>query len=366
MMAVYRKKYRDKKTGKVRLAGRFTAEFWHHGQLFRRGGFIDRESATHWQTAEQNKLIRGETGYVKPMLTADVRPLISEFADTLRSKGRDEEYAYIAERRLNTLADECGWLTLGNITLRGIELWQKTPRKFHGKTVGPRAKNQHVQVATQFCNWLVKPKGVMQSNPLLDVELQAAKLNSGYRRAGTIEEFDSLLASCASERCLYYTFRLYCPLRGRTIAQLTWRMMRLEDERPWIALPAAMNKSRADERSPLPQFLAQQMRRARGKAKADDLVFPDAPTLDDFRADLIAAGIAFDDGKGSRRLDYHAFRKTLVRWCKRAGVPMDDASQLLHHRDSRTTRKHYDEDAIDPELSGAVERLPIVGKLRLA
>jgi integrase len=359
-MSIYRRRDHGKRS-------RFyTAEFTYRGQTHRQGGFVDKESARHWIDELSKRLRRGSVGYVKPMLNTILAPLIPEFVEYLRAKGVDDEYAYIAERRLTALAGECPWQKVGDITEQSVENWQRQVRIFHGKPVGNKTKNQFVQIAREFCDWLVKPKGLLPANPLDRVDLLKETPNPEYRRAGTLEEFDKLLATCASERRLYYIFRLYCPLRAKTIGQLTWRMMRLDDERPWIALPAAVNKSRADERSPLPMFLAQQLRRAKGKAKADTLVFPDPPSLDDFKADLLGAGVQFDDGKGKRRLDYHAFRKTLVRLCKRAGVPLDDASQLLHHKDRRTTQKHYDDDAVAPELSEAIERLPLIGKMRLA
>jgi integrase len=359
-MSIYRRKIHGKPVG------RYVAEFHYRGQLYRQTGLPDRETAKHWINSEQLKLRRGEVGYVKPMLASRVAPLITEYAQSLVTAKRDEHYAYISEKRLTRLAEECGWMTLGHVTTASLERWRDEGPKYRGKRIGPKTINQIIQTAAEFGKWLRKPKHLLPVNPLADVALLREPGNPEYRRAATQEEFDTLLATCPKPRRLYYLFRLYVPVRTRAVRLTTWRMMHLDDEQPWILFPAAVNKSRKDERSPIPHFLAAQLRTAKkeAKAKADDPVFAECPTIDDLRADLATAGVAFDDGKGSRRLDFHAFRKTLVRWLKRAGVGMDDASLILHHKDIRTTRKHYDDDAVDPDLTAAVAKLPVVGKLK--
>jgi integrase len=114
--------------------------------------------------------------------------------------------------------------------------------------------------------------------------------------------------------------------------------------------------------------IAQELRaeRKRTRAKTDAPIFPSPPTLDDFRADLAAAGVAFEVAKGRGRLDFHALRRTLIKIAKRAGLSLDQASLLLGHRDLRTTRKYYDEDTVNPDLGDSVERLPSLGKVRRA
>jgi integrase len=361
--------YRRKVNGKP--IGRYVAEFYFRGQLHRRTGLPDRETAKHWINSEQLKLGRGEVGYVKPMLKAQVVPLVGKFTDHLRAKGRDEHYAYIAEKRLKRMVEGCGWVTLEHVTAASVEAWRDGGPKFRGKLIGAKTINQYIDTAFEFGRWLSrKPQSLLALNPLADLDRLPEIPNPEYRRAATVEEFDNLLAACSADRRAYYLFRLYVPVRTRTVAATTWRMLHLDDEQPWILFPAydagrRVNKSKRDERSPIPHFLAAQLRQLKKetKGKADDAVFPTVWTIDDLRADLASAGVAFDQGNGKRRLDLHAFRKTLVRWAKRAGVPMEDASLLLHHKSIATTRKHYDDDAVDPDLWGAVAKRRVVGKI---
>ncbi len=359
-MSIYRRKSANGKPSRF-----YTAEFWYRGHLHRQGGFVDRDSAKHWMMSESLKLRRGSSGYIKPLFKALVMPLIEQFSDRLRERDRDEMYAYTAERRLNRLAAECAWVTLGDVTQSSLDRWASGESTWRGKPIGGRTKNQYIDIAVQWGKWLASPRvAKLSSNPFSGTEHVAAKHNNLYRRSGTLEELNKLLSTCAASRRLYYVFRIYSPLRAKTIGRLTWDMLHLNAAPPFAKTPAEWNKSKREEKHTLRYDVAQQLRTARRKAKAEDLVFPDAPTLEDFRADLKAAGVAIDDGKGNRRLDYHALRRTLVRIAKGAGLSIDQASLLLGHRDPRTTRKYYDEDQVSPDLGAAVEKLPTLGAVR--
>jgi hypothetical protein len=77
-MSIYRRKT---SAGKSKF---LTAEFMHRGQIVRRSGFPDRESAKHWLQTESIRLRRSAHGYIKPIVSAQVVPLINTF--TLTSK----------------------------------------------------------------------------------------------------------------------------------------------------------------------------------------------------------------------------------------------------------------------------------------
>lgn len=365
-MSIYRRTRKDK-SGKVSRSARFTAEFTHRGQLHRRHGFVDRDQARHWIASETLRLRRGETGYVKPMLKAQVVPLIAEFAKHLRENGRDAMYCYVAELRLTRLAGECGWMTLGHVTRESLAEWQRRTSSYRGKTIGSRTKNQFTDIAVEWGKWLASPAvAKLPANPLAGIIRLQAKHNDAYRRAATEEELNNLLAACGPERRLAYLFRMYNPIRRITAQRLTWRMMNLDATPPFFKTPADINKSRREEKHTLRYDMAQELRaeRKRTRAKADDPVFPKLPTLEDFKEDLKAAGVPFELGKDHRRLDFHALRRTLIRLAKRAGVSRDDAGLLLGHRDPRTTAKYYDEDSVDPDTAVAMEKLPTLGKVR--
>lgn len=155
--------------------------------------------------------------------------------------------------------------------------------------------------------------------------------------------------------------RVYSALRSKTLKQLTWRMMHLDANPPFAKTPAEINKSRREEKHAIRRDMAAMLHDSRNGADDDDLVFPNPPTLNDLRDDLKLAGVAFDDGKGNHRLDLHSFRRTLVKFAKQSGLSLEQASLLLGHKCIETTRKYYDEDVVNPELTNAVESLLTLG-----
>lgn len=360
-MSIYRQK---SSSGRSK---RFTAEFVYAGKRYRRGGFPDRETAKFWVDSESLKLRRGAVGYIKPMLKAKVLPLVEQFIFSLRNKGRDTEYCYTTLKRLTRLTNDCGWQLLGDVTQASLEHWMQTAQKWRSRVLVAKTKNQYLDAAVQFGAWLCdKRQSKLPSNPL-DGSIALREIhNDRYRRAGTLDELNKLLGVAAKPRRICYIFRIYSPMRSGTVKKLTWRMMHLDAEWPFATTPDVINKSGRDEKHPIRLDVAQQLRAMRGIAKADDLVFPNAPTLDDLKTDLKAAGIPFCDSAKLRRLDLHSFRKTLVRLAKDSGLSIDQASLILQHRDIRTTRKHYDDDLVEPNLAAAIERLPAIGQLRRA
>lgn len=364
-MSVYKRKLRSGRRSKL-----YTAEFTYRGAVHRKGGFVDRDHARDWLSAEMNRLRRRSTGYVKPMLKSAVLPLVERFAAALRADGRDEMYVYTSDKRLRRLASECGWVTLEHVTAASLDNWKvlDTRQDKRRKLAGARTKNQYLATAKQWGEWLAKKAGVLAANPLADVTTLPAKHNDEYRRAGTLEELNKVLA-IAGERRAFYIFRIYqSSVRGDTLARLTWRMAHLDANPPFLAVPGEIDKGRKDIKYVLRFDVAQELRaeRKRTKGKADDLIFPNPVTLDQFKADLSSAGIPFEHAKDKGRLDYHALRGTLVEMGKNAGLTAFQMMELLGHRDIRTTMRHYNKRSVAPELGAAMERLPAVGKVRKA
>lgn len=350
-MSVYRRNYKIK--GKSGTSRFYTVEFTDpEGKLIRKSTKCTTKRAA--EAMELQLRQEAEQGYAGITDSSQAkRPLagvIDEFIDHLEvSLKRDTDYCRIAGHRLRRLMDECGWRRLRDITVQSFENWRSGATKIKAKTV-----NQYLDIARRFCGW-AKKQGKLSRNPLIEVEKAVVIDNPTYRRSATPEELQKLLASVSEERARFYLFVIYTPLRRDTLEALTWGDLHLNDAKPWIQIRGETSKSRRAERSPLRMSLAEALRKVCGKS--DELVFPNPPTIDDLRNDLAAAGIPFDDGKGGRRLDLHAFRRTAIKLMKQAGVPLEEAAAILHHKDIRTTRKYYD-DAIDPVSVDAVERMP--------
>jgi integrase len=353
----------------------FTAEFVYRGKTHREGGFPDRASAEQWVLTEKLKLRRHAKGYVKPMHSARVAPLIGEYVAYLRERGRDAMYCYTMEKRLTAMAGDCGWVTLGDLTHDSLVAWLHAEQTIRaganrGKAMGNRTKNQYLDGAMEFGKWLAKPAvAKLASNPFAGMDKLPAKHNEDYRRAATVEELNKLLATCSAERRLYYLFRIYTPLRGKTIGQLTWRMMHLDANPPYLETPGEINKSRKPEKHAIRFEVAAELRmeRKRVRAKSDEPVFAAAPDLSQFRDDLAAAGVSPHLGnERTGRLDYHALRASLVSIAKHAGLSEFQVMDLLGHKDFRTTARYYSKASIPEDKGRAMAKLPTLGTVRRA
>jgi len=349
--------------GVRRQARRYTVEFRVGGQLYRRcTNLTDRKAALAYERDWRSRLERQEQGI--PDIRAGqqgLEPLIARYTDYLRALARDEMYIYTTGMRLIRMCREAGWRTLRHIDAPSFERWRefasRTP--WRGRIPSARTINQYLDTARQFLAWCVYPEKLLLTNPLQAVRKATAPENEGYRRAGTQEELTRLLRAVNEERRRAYLFALYVPgMRRDTLESLRWGDLHESDKPPWVLARAENFKGRRHQRMPLRADLARMMRayRAKVKPKADDLVFPNFPSIEELREDLRAAGIDFELGKGRGRLDLHAFRKTAMRFLEQAGVSVREASLLLGHRHVSTTERHY-RDRGQASVTG-VERMP--------
>jgi hypothetical protein len=124
--------------------------------------------------------------------------------------------------------------------------------------------------------------------------------------------------------------------------------------RPFIQLRAEATKARRADPVPLPQSLADDLRKARPAAAGEaDPVFPRVPSLVWWKIDLKAAGIPYRDATG-QAADFHAgTRKTLCTRMHKGNVPLATAMRIMRHVDARLTMVDY---ADDGQLGG--EALP--------
>ena len=368
-MSVYRRKYKLRAGAKVAQSKFYTIELRRADGSVERipTKFTDKRAAQAREMEIRKQRERGEVGLADPFKAEKARPMteiVDEFCGhLLGTLRRDDEYAYIAKQRLLKVAALAGWLVLGDVSISSFERARKAlgaeKDKRTKKLRKPQTINQYLDITRELLKWCVGTK--LAANPLAGVAKATAVPNPHYRRAATVEELTALMAKATPERRRFYTFVLYTPLRRDTLAQLRWSDLHLSDPNPWVEIRGETSKSRRREKSALRKFVAASLLATKGDAKAHDPLFVRMPTIDDLRADLRAANVAFDDGKGNRRLDLHAFRKTLIRLMKRSGVSLEEASRALHHKSLATTKKYYDEDEIDPPMSDAVERLPEIG-----
>lgn len=354
-MPVSRRTYRDRKTGKTRRAATYTVRFEFRLRTVTKGGFHDRKAAEHWESQEKARLSRGEVGYVQTDVSADVLPLIEGYAANLRTLRRDAMYVYNTEKRLRRLREECGWLTLGNVTGQSLERWRARGPKWRGRPVGAKTLNQFLETAIGWCAWLVEQQ-VIATNPFERVSRVRAVQNVEARRPATVDELARLLAKAPEDRRRLYRFLIYCPLRRAAFEGLRWKHLDLDATPALVNLPPELNKTRTPLILPLRADVAAELRKVRGQA--GERVFP-AVTMDEWRADLVAAEVEYDRGG---KLDMHALRMTAVGLMADAGVGFEEAHRILGHLNRGTTEKWYYRGKPRASLVAATEAMPKIGE----
>jgi integrase len=337
------------------------------GRKKRVKGYRDKGATKQLAAKLESALARGEQGLVDPFKAHKARPLTEHVKDWLahlRTAGRSAKYVSNAEYRMTVLIDGCGWRALPEIDANSFTGWrerQKGQKRkgVRGDRVGTSAAtlNQYLDTARAFLNWCVSPMKRLAVNPLASVcKVEGAKVRR--RRALSDEEVARLLTAAPEARRLVYRVALAAGLRRGELAALQWGDLRITATRPAIQLRAEATKARRGDRVPLPHSLAADLRAARPDDATDaGAVFPAVPGLEEWKDDLVAAGIPYADAMG-RQADFHAgTRKTLCTRMHRGNVPLATAMRIMRHTDARLTMVDY---ADDEQLGTDADALPEV------
>lgn len=348
------------------------------GKIQRVKGYSDKGATKQLAAKIELQLARGEQVMIDPFKASKASPIakhIRDYIADLTSTGRATKYIYVMERRLNVLAEECGWATLASIEANSFMRW-RNERKKTGNPKGGNLTadgaaattlNQFLESARAFTNWCAANKrmpgvaiGSRVISPILAGIAKAEGPAVRKRRALSDEEVIKVLAVTPPGRKLFSRVGLSLGLRRSELEQLKWGDVRLNAIKPYVQLRAEATKARRGDRLDIPGTLATELRTAcPADAKDSDLVFPDPPTMIDWKADLAAAKINYKDAM-DRRADFHAgTRKTLCSRMQRAGVPLAVAMRRMRHTDAKLTMVDYtDEGQIGMDVATLPELLP--------
>jgi integrase len=379
MACVIRRKYRGP-DGKLRTCRNYTIQ-WRDaaGQIRRMDGGPDKGAAKQRAAAMEKALARGETGMINPFKVHKARALadhLKEYVADLRATGRDDMYCYNAERRLTILADGCGWKSLGDVESNSFLRWRESQRAADstrrgrmGAKASAATLNQYLDTARAFTNWCAqngRMEGVPVRGKLVALALASVAKVEGpkvrQRRALTDEQVSALLAAATAERRIVYRVAIATGLRRAELEALQWGDVQLNAIRPYIQLRAEATKARRGDRLELQQSLAADLRTHKPEgAKDAHNVFPDGvPDIEQWRADLAAAGIPYKDGMG-RQADFHGgSRKTMASRMHRAGVPLAVAMRRMRHTDAKLTLVDYCDDGAIGMEQGLLPELPVL------
>jgi integrase len=325
-------------------------------------GYRDKLATRQLMAKLEKAEARGEQGLVDPFKVHRAGALakhLDDYVANLRAVGRDDKYVQNSDKRLRKLATESGWKTLGDVTADGFNRWRSTlPKGEDGRPLrGPKTQNQFLDHLRAFCNWCVEVER-LPANPVAKVQKVDGTTDvRRARRALTAEEVAALLKAVLPVHRLCYRFLLSTGLRRQEVADLVWGDVRLNATRPFLKLRAVATKARRADALPLRADLADELRAQRGEAGDTDKVFAAVPTIEEHKAYLTAAGIAYKDDQG-RVADFHALRHTFGTSLSAAGVAPREAMELMRHTDMRLTMGVYTDPRLF-NLADAVERLAL-------
>ena len=269
----------------------------------------------------------------------------------MHRRGRDQMYVYNVTKHIENAAREQGWKCLADCTPKSISGYL---RKLHTEGLSAKTVNSHRSDLSAFFGWAVR-SGMLEANPCDRVGKSAVK-NEPTRRALSVPECRALIESSPESRKTVYLFLVYTGLRRAEAEALRWGHVHLGTANPHVELPASITKSGRAETVPLVAEVAEALERHRGGAGRDEPVFERIPSMDVFRADLAAAGIAEEDERG-RKVVVHSLRHSLATMLAASQVPPALAMRILRHRDIKLTLVHYTDEALLP-LAAAMATLP--------
>lgn len=270
----------------------------------------------------QEERRRAGIGIAPKLVEAASLPIsdhVEDFVNDLRSLGRNRRYVREVRYRLRRLVTDCGWNYLRSVEADSFVAWRSRQR------MAPKTVNEFLGVASQFCTWLIR-QGRLERNPLAVVGRVDGRGKQTFdRRVLTSDEFQRLL-DAAGRRRVVYLAAVYTALRRNALRLLQWGDVHLEAPRPYLAVRAATQKDRKDRIVWLHADLVAELVKIRPvNPKPIDRVFRRLLPQDGlgwFKADLAAAGIAFQNDRGERA-DFHALRHTACTWAGASGQVSD-------------------------------------------
>ena len=371
-------------TGRYRDANGFQKEV----TLYR-----DKEASRQKLAELVRKAGQTETGLVSSFEDSARKPLsehIDDWLATLKARNRSAMHVSKLGGYVRRTVNACGWKRLKQLSLSDAErylaerretLLDKDGNQIPGLSIA--ASNDHIAALKNFGNWLTKARPKRwPENPFSGMaKLNAAEDIRLERRPASSDEFQKLLTAATNgkpfrgltgnDRVVLYLVATETGFRASELASLTVASLDLLSEIPTISIEARISKRRRQDVQPIRRDLADRLQTwldaKQRTANTLSLVGHSAERLwpgtwnekaaKMLRADLNAAGIAFDNEHG--RLDFHSLRGTFATNLATAGVSPKAAQELMRHSDINLTMKVYTNLRIS-DVAADLEKLPIL------
>jgi len=414
-MNIYKRTYKDRKTGEKKQCKRFVVDFFdnnHHRRRLRafanmresrrvaekielllscRGRLLDSD-LSKWLTQIPPRIYKQivEFELLDTRQIAAGKPLkehVADFRRSLLAKGRTEDYANLTSGRVQRVIEECSFVDWSDLSaskilekivvlrkhvtvLKAEKVNGKKVKKKGLKDIGPisaKSKNYYLQAIKQFCKWMVQDRRATESPVKHLQSIDTVSDDPNERRALELDEMRRLLEAAQAgpdnlgmvgyERALLYRVAAETGLRANELRSLNKLSFDFEDCTVTVKVGSTKNSKKAvlplkeETAVVLQQFLAGKM------PKAPAFKLPSKYRMADMiRADCEAAGIDCEDN-GQGKVDFHSLRHTTGTLLAASGVHPKVAQTIMRHSDINLTMSIYTHTLTGQE-SQAIANLP--------
>lgn len=310
MASVFRKKYRDRKTGEQKSYPRHTVQFRDHAGIVRRvqgfkeaglskdlGKKLDKLCVQRQLEQSPDKEIAGWLQSIPPELKellAKWEILQSEYAsggrrladhledyrEFLTAKENTEDHVKQTISRLTTSFTGCGFIFPGDIDADHFHNWLAQQRAT-GMSI--QTSNYYLTAAKSFGKWMIQVRRFV-ANPFSVLKgLNAKADRRRERRVLSADDLGRLIVAArqselvfrgltGEDRSVLYITASRTGLRAAELASLTRGSLRLDAEFPCVALKASDEKARRGAMLPLSPDVVEVLRawlRERDRQRGD-------------------------------------------------------------------------------------------------
>ncbi len=289
MASVFKRKYKDSRTGKMKTTSRWQVAFKDHNRIRRTlPGFTDKtltkdlgrklerlaerrrlnrdpdEELAAWLETSDAKLKAklAEWGMLDSRSVAGAKPLaehIGDYRKHLEAKNNTPDHINPTISRIEAIANGCGFLFISDVSGSHVAAWLKDQRE--ADAFGISTSNAYLTALKGFCNWLVKDRRANENPVSYLARLNAETDIRRQRRSLSQEDFGLLIEATRTgaevcgltsrERQMLYHVAAYTGLRASELASLTERSFDLEAEHPTVTVAAGYSKHRRKDTLPL-------------------------------------------------------------------------------------------------------------------
>jgi len=388
-MRIFKPKYRDKKTGKLKSVSKHWIELRDDLYIVRRfPGFTNKSQSealgkqieqlvscrisgdqpnpelTRWLEGIPNKFRErfAKIGLIDPTRAAAGKPLGDHLEDFRKSLGDTTKHAKHTANTLRRIFDACQFRRWTDISASRLFNYL-SDLKNKGNT-SQRTFNHALKAAKQFARWMVKD-GRASTSPIEHLKNETITIRVRQRRAIELDELRRLLevtqtseprfGMTGHERHLLYRLAVETGLRANELRTLKVSAFDFQNCSVTVLNTNAKNKKeailplRADTAILFQSFFI-------GKLPGVRVFKVPQRTAEMLQADLAQANIDYID-ESDRVFDFHALRGQCGSFLAASGVHPKVAQTIMRHSDINLTMNSYTH-ILQGQESKAVASLP--------